>query len=317
MSGLSDAIVSIFQDCFKLNRNEKVLILADEPFSHLGWEFYNKATALTRSPYLMILPKISNNGYEPPKSIASVMGSSDVILLLTTRSLSHTQARRKANQNGARIASFPGITPEILLRNMDGNYQAIVSRSRKLADILTIGRSAYLKTPAGTDLSFSISRMKGYADTGMLHEKGQFSNLPAGEACVAPVAASVQGTMIIDGSFPNIGKIKTPVRMNVKDGQIIRILGGEEAVKIRSLLRPFGKDARMIGEIGIGTNPKAKLTGCILEDEKVLGMVHIALGNNISFGGKNSVRCHYDSVLLKPTLEIDGKTIIDNGELQV
>ena len=105
--------------------------------------------------------------------------------------------------------------------------------------------------------------------------------------------------------------------MTVKNGYVSRITGGDEADTVRSLLRQFGRPGRNIAEVGVGTNPHAKFTGCTLEDEKVLGNVHVALGNNISFGGKISVRCHYDAVLLKPTLVIDGKTIVENGELQV
>ncbi|MFH1941329.1 MAG: aminopeptidase [bacterium] len=245
------------------------------------------------------------------------MMKADAIVMLTSRSLSHTNARRRASQNGARIASMPGITKESLLRTLTGDYQEMILKSRKLADILTIGRTAHLTTPAGTKLVFSLSRMKGYSDTGMIHEPGQFSNLPAGEGSVAPVQGSTQGVLVIDGSFPNVGKIESPVHMTVRDGQVIRITGGDEAQKVRKMLRPFGKMSRNIAEIGVGTNPNARLSGCVLEDEKVLGTVHVGLGNNISFGGKVSVGCHFDGVLLKPTFIIDGKMILENGILQV
>jgi leucyl aminopeptidase (aminopeptidase T) len=105
--------------------------------------------------------------------------------------------------------------------------------------------------------------------------------------------------------------------MRIRDGHVIRITGDEEAVKIRNILKPFGSQSRNVAELGIGTNPDAQLTGCTLEDEKKLGTVHIGFGNNISFGGKISVNCHYDSVILNPTLVIDTKTIIKDGNLLV
>ena len=105
--------------------------------------------------------------------------------------------------------------------------------------------------------------------------------------------------------------------MTVKNGYVVRITGCDDADTIRTLLRPFGRPGRNIAEIGIGTNPYAKFTGCTLEDEKVMGNIHVALGNNISFGGKIAVRCHFDAVLLKSTLVIDGKTVVENGILQV
>jgi len=317
MPDLHRAIHSALRDCLKIERNESVLILADNPLSELGYTFYQKAKAIAKKSFLIILPEINNHGSEPPRFVASMMGKTDVIIMLTSRSLSHTKARRRASQQGSRIISLPGVTKEALMRTLTGNYKQMVYYSRKLSDILTIGRSATLTTKKGTHLTFSISRMKGKSDTGMIHQPGQFSNLPAGEGCIGPVQGSTQGILVLDGSFPQIGLIKKPVRMTIKDGQIARIAGDDEAEKIRKLLRPFGKEGRNVAEIAIGTNPDAKITGCTLEDEKVLGTMHIGFGNNVSFGGKVAVKCHFDGVIRKPTLVIDGKTILEEGELQV
>lgn len=317
MPSLTQAVRSALKDCLNLQRNEKILILGDRPCTQLAQQFYQEAASIARNSHLFILPHIIQNGFEPSRHIAAFMQQTDVIVMITSRSLSHTKARRRASALGARIASLPGVIPEVLMRTLTGNYKGIINRSRKLADILTIGRSAHLQTPSGTNLTFSLSRMRGYPDTGMIHEAGQFSNLPAGEGSASPVSGSAEGTLIIDGSFSMIGRVRTPVKMLVKNGYVARISGGEEAERIRKLIRPFGREGRNVAEVGIGTNPRAKLTGCTVEDEKVLGTLHVALGNNISFGGKCSVGCHFDGILLKPTFVIDGKTILEEGILQV
>jgi leucyl aminopeptidase (aminopeptidase T) len=80
------------------------------------------------------------------------------------------------------------------------------------------------------------------------------------------------------------------------------------------LLAPFGDAGRLLAEIGIGTHPTARLTGAILEDEKILGTVHLAFGNNVGFGGSNDVAIHVDGLILKPTLVTDaGDAIIEAG----
>lgn len=317
MATLKQALRSGLKDCLNVRPHEKVLIIADEPLSEIGLLFHEEAKRLSAHAALILIPKLSNSNCNVPSGIASLMAISDVVVLATSRSLSHTKARRNACQRGTRIVSLPNVKADSLIRTLTGNYKIMINKSRKLADILTIGRSAHLTTPAGTDLTLSLVRMQGYADTGMVHEPGQFSNLPAGEGSAAPVQGSTQGLLMVDGSFPVIGKVSTPVRMTVKDGQVVRISGGAEANQIRNMLRPFGRLGRNIAEIGIGTNPRAVFTGCTLEDEKVMGTVHVALGNNISFSGKVNVGCHFDCVLLKPTLVIDGKKILENGELQV
>ena len=94
----------------------------------------------------------------------------------------------------------------------------------------------------------------------------------------------------------------------------MRITGGKEAEKIRSLLRPFGKQGRNIAEIGIGTNPKARLTGIVIEDEKVRETAHVAFGTSKSIGGKIQSEIHQDNVFLKPDISVDGKLIIKQGK---
>jgi len=317
MATIQTAIRSALKDCLNVQPNETTLILTDEPLMELGQLFHNQAKKISGKPVFLCIPEVSGNGFELPGTIGALMSECQVILLITSNSLSHTKARRNASHHGARIASLPGIKAECLERTLTGNYKEIMNKSRKLADILTIGQDVHLTTSAGTDLTFSIARMRGYPETGIIHEPGQFCNLPAGEACTAPVQESANGMLVVDGSFPGVGLIKEPVKISVKNGYAVRITGGEEADKIRAQLRPFGREGRNIAEIGIGTNPRAKLIGCTLEDEKVLGTVHVALGNNISFGGKVDVKSHLDAVLLNPTLVIDGKTILSNGTLQV
>ncbi|MBN1892928.1 aminopeptidase [bacterium] len=312
---LTFAIHSILNDCLKLKKNEKCLVLCDEPMKDLALRFHEQCKSLCDHAQCLMLPEIRQPNAEPPKTVGCHLAAQDAAILMTSRSLSHTRMRQKASRQHCRIISLPGVTREILIRNMTGKYASLINQSRKLADILTIGKSGQLTTKAGTHLSFSMVRMKGHADTGMVHEPGQFSNIPAGEACVSPAQGASEGVVMLDGSFSGIGKIKTPVEMRVKDGFVVRIAGGEEAEKIRDLLKNYGKKGRNLAEIGIGTNPCAKLNGITLEDEKVLGTVHIGLGNNTSFGGSVSVPCHFDGILLNPTLSIDDNIILENGKL--
>jgi leucyl aminopeptidase (aminopeptidase T) len=83
------------------------------------------------------------------------------------------------------------------------------------------------------------------------------------------------------------------------------------------MLDNVGRDARNIAEFGIGTNDMAKLSGILLEDEKVKGTIHIALGNNITMGGSVNVPIHLDGVVKKPTVYLDGKLLMRNGELLI
>nr|NIN00593.1 aminopeptidase [candidate division Zixibacteria bacterium] len=161
----------------------------------------------------------------------------------------------------------------------------------------------------------SIEGRECHADTGLVHNPGDFSNLPAGEAYIAPVEGTADGIIVVDGAM--VGKVKRPVRIVVKDGYATQITGDKSAEELEEILEPFGQPGRNVAELGIGTNDKAKIVGSVLEDEKVMGTVHMALGDNKSMGGNVSVQSHLDGILLRPTLWIDDRIIMENGQLKI
>jgi len=109
--------------------------------------------------------------------------------------------------------------------------------------------------------------------------------------------------------------VKQPLTITVKNGWAQRFQG-PDATQLESLLKSADKNAYNIGELGIGTNPNARLIGVVLEDEKVLGTVHIALGDNTSYvDGHTKSKIHEDGILLQPTVKIDGRLIMKDGEL--
>ncbi|MCI0658523.1 MAG: aminopeptidase, partial [Acidobacteria bacterium] len=186
--------------------------------------------------------------------------------------------------------------------------------SEHLAKILTRGKVARVVTPAGTDITLSIEGRQAIADTGLLTGRGAFGNLPAGEAFLAPVEGASEGVIVVDGSVGDSGPLTEPVTLVVKKGYVTEVRGSK-AEQLKRLLDPHGRDAYSIAELGVGTNDKARIIGNVLEDEKVLGTVHIAVGNNAFMGGTVNVPSHHDAVLRSPDLIIDGVTIMRAGEL--
>jgi len=229
--------------------------------------------------------------------------------------MSHTKARREACEAGARCATLPGILEDTMERTLNADYNQIAQRSIKLAGIVSQGRRAKVTTPAGTDITMSLEGRECHADTGLVHNPGDFSNLPAGEAYIAPVEGTANGIIMVDGAM--VGKVKKPIQIVVKDGFATQITGDRSAEELEKMLEPFGQPGRNIAELGIGTNHKAQIVGSVLEDEKVMGTVHMALGDNKSMGGNVSVQSHLDGILLKPTLWIDDKKIMEDGELKI
>ena len=149
----------------------------------------------------------------------------------------------------------------------------------------------------------------------MFRERGQWGNLPTGEAYLAPIEGQSHGVVVVDGSMAGVGLVRTPIRITVEDGFATAIEGGEEADRLRGLLDPHGRDARNVAEFGIGTNDQAILTGVILEDEKVMGTIHIAFGDNKSMGGSVRVASHLDGLVMSPTVWLDDRKVMEHGRL--
>jgi leucyl aminopeptidase (aminopeptidase T) len=114
-----------------------------------------------------------------------------------------------------------------------------------------------------------------------------------------------------------VGLAAHPIRIVVEGGYATAITGGDEASKLTALLEPHGKDGRNLAEFGVGTNDRAILTGIILEDEKVMGTIHIAFGDNKSMGGSVRVASHLDGLVKRPTVWFDDRKIMENGDLLV
>jgi leucyl aminopeptidase (aminopeptidase T) len=241
------------------------------------------------------------------------MAMVDAVLAVTTRSITHTAARRAATAAGARVAPMPGITEDCLVRTMNADYHAIAARTERLAERLTAANVARVTSAAGTDITLPITGIRAIPSTGLIRTAGQWGNLPSGEAYMMPEEGKAEGVIVVDASLAGIGKLTEPVRITVAGGQAVAVEGGEQARRFAEQLDKAGPGARNCAELGVGTNDRAVVTGAILEDEKILGTVHIAFGNNASMGGTVSVAFHVDGILLRPTLTLDGDEVLRDG----
>lgn len=304
------------RDCMGAKKDEKILVITDEVKREIGLSLYENAIRLGYTSLLVEMKSGKINGEEPSPEVTELMQKFDVVFCPTAKSLTHTNARRAASAKGVRIATFPGITKDVMIRGMNADYKSISKRTIRLTELLETGSEIKVTAPAGTDISFSIKGRKAYASKGLFHAKGESGNLPTGEAFLAPVEGTANGVFVTDGSFAGLGLIKNVnIRIEVVNGYATKISGGTLAKKLKQQLDSVGKEARNIAEFGIGTNDSAKLSGVLLEDEKVMGTIHIALGNNVSMGGSVNVPIHLDGVVKKPTVWMDGKMLMKDGKL--
>lgn len=301
--------------CMGAAKGEVFLVVTDEHLRGIGYAFWEAGRQLGLESILAEIVERETHASEPPRAVAELMARVDIVVAPTSKSLSHTEARRNACAKGTRIATLPGITADSVRRTLTVDYKKVKKLTDKLAARVTKAKVAHVVTPAGTDITMSLKGRKCHADTGIAHKKGDFTNLPAGEAYIAPVEGTANGIIVVDGSMSGAGRIRRPLKMHVRKGFVEEFEGGKEAAKIRGIVRKVGRLGANIAELGIGTNFKARVTGNSLEDEKAIGTVHMAIGDNRSMGGRVGIPLHLDAILLKPTLALDGRVIMRDGKL--
>jgi leucyl aminopeptidase (aminopeptidase T) len=297
------------KQCMNVQPDESVLIITDEDVpKEITKALFQTARKITKHTIQKEMGPLERDGQEPSPEIARLMKEPDVLLLVTSHSLSHTKARREASKQGVRIASMPKVPISSFLGGgLTANYNQVKKNCQKMFDAIKDKTGIHLTSPNGTDIKLRIGQYEIDNDDGIYHEPGSFGNLPAGEVSTAPDKCSANGVLVLD----KMGDYGENIEITVKNGYAIKITGSK---KLKSTVLSLGKDGRNIAEIGIGANPKAKVIGVILEDEKVYGTVHMALGNNASWGGDCEVSFHDDGIVLKPTLKAGAKEIIKDGK---
>jgi len=232
----------------------------------------------------------------------------------------------------------PTVTIDMFTRTVPIDYPALHKTTTKVAEVMKDAAEVHVKTALGTDVTFGIKGRKPMTDDGDFKTPGKGGNLPCGEVFISPTLGTAKGTIVFDGSLTleRTLIIKEPVKVTVREGFITEIDGGKEARMLEAYIRkaenkPFKmakkgelakekaieytKNARNIGEFGIGLNPKARIIGNVLEDEKVLGTVHFAIGSNYDQDALALI--HSDGIVKNPTVTVDGKPLMTKSKLQI
>lgn len=221
------------------------------------------------------------------------------------------------SQFGAKVGHSPGAEIGMFEGAMTADFKAMREKARALKEKFAGVKSVRLTTAAGTDLTFSIEGRDFEDDISI--EPGHMGNLPAGEMWCAPVESSMNGVIVVDGSIGDLGQVKEPLTIKVKDGFVVDLVSKDKALvkRVKELIG-VDREASLAGEFGIGLNPKAQLTGNLLEDEKAARTLHIAFGNNMDMpGGQNNSVTHRDFLFRAPSITTDtGKVLMKDGEFQ-
>jgi len=319
-STLQESAKHIIENCVAIAPGTRALLIYDDSAKEV-LESFKSQLERRGTVSLWKIPEPEMHGEEPSPELSREMLSVKVILCITKYSLAHTNARRLANERGAVFLSMPGYNADMMrLRAVRADYKACLKTVEKASGLLTDARKIEIRSATGTEVRLDVTGRKGNCCPGFVNETYRLGSPPDVEANVAPLEEKTEGTIVVDGSITHerLGLLKVPVILRIAKGKIVDI-DSEDLVQkeaLQKIMRSAGSEkALVLGELGIGFNPEAKLCGNMLVDEGTYGCVHFGFGSNWTIGGRNKVDFHLDFVIRKPTLTADQTDILKEGAL--
>jgi len=307
---------------------DRVLVITDQATKEVGDTFAEAARGIAGFVQTYVLPEDKRPLTAVPDDLSPLIKDIDIALTLFSARSEETPFRIELIHGlmevVRKLGHGPGITASML---KDGplavDYNHMVKSAKYLMDRFDGAVSVHITAPGGTDITLNIGG-RDFA-TDVFIEDGKWGNIPGGEIWCAPLEDEANGTLVCDGSIGDLGKVPAPVKIEVKGGHVESVECSDKAFgkRVEEVLS-IDDMSKTIGELGIGLNPGAKLTGNLLEDEKAFHTAHIAFGNNLDMpGGRNSSQTHRDFLFKDPTFYVtfeDGRIeqpIIDGQIIQI
>jgi len=306
--------IKMFKDVFAPKSGEKVLFLVDKPHDDIK---DNKKWSDRREmakDWYQIFKKMGNktgfsvdwmeykatglNNKPLPEEVITAVKNSNLVLAMTQYSAtSSILPICRAEGSTTRGASMPGIERRMENTALKANYQDVKKYAIAIEKLLNKSVGAEVLFSTGDILNIDLRNRIAHADTGDCTKYGQGINFPSGEAYKAPYEGA-------SDEIKEFGISKTkgiwPVKYNgelvkyiVEKNKIVDIIGKGKKADEKRIFFKENDSRKNIAELGIGCNPKAVVTGNVLEDEKVSGL-HIAFGLSTHLGGKVKSDVHQD-----------------------
>lgn len=313
------AALGALEHLFKLSTNESILILTDTYTTAVAKAFKNAGEEKGCPVSLYQIDNDRRPLQEIPIELEKLLPGKTIVLNIIKAFPEEIPFRikwiQKVEKNKfIRMGHMPGITEDIMLNSVNVDFGGMKITAEKLIEKLANAVQLHITTDAGTDILIGVADRKFIGDVEI--NPGKMSNIPCGEIYCAPLETEANGVIVFDASIGDIGLLKQPLKIYVTDGRITKFESDDKELEKRiAELTDVDDEARVIGELGIGINPGARITGNMLEDEKSLGTAHIAFGNNSGFvgGGKNNSRIHRDYLFYRPTIEIHYTEVIQSS----
>jgi aminopeptidase len=307
---------------------EKVVVLTDTETDPVIWQTCAVAARAAGLEVTIAMMVPAQREYsDPPEPVQKMAEAADIVHFTTRKGLVHSQWGLHLTKLRKKRIISEGITPQMFTEGaVLADEDEVREWAKKVQAVWDKGNEVHLTSRYGSDLKVGIAGQYSFSPTGATSTeqdaelfKAPFVQFPGGECATTPEDGTGEGILVVDQAlhYPP-GRLIQPVELELKKGRIVDIRGGWEADAFKRWLDSFGDDeGGTICEIAVGCNPEAQFIGNMRQDRFPLGGMHIGFGMNTDVGGTVESSIHYDVILSKPTLHVDGELIIDEGEMKI
>ena len=306
---------TVIETCMQLRGHENLLIITDPNTAEIGQALYEAGSQVSDRVLMVMMPSTHRHGQEPPAPVADLMRRQHVVIAATRYSLTHTRARLISSKDGARIATMPGVTRSMFIEGgMTTDFDTLQSNIASMARILRKHRNVIISNQEGESLEMAIAGRWNLEDNGICNRPGQVTNLPAGKIFAEIKPESVSGVIKINGTWDSIS-VSEPISIVIDEGNIVDIQASNEGVLNDQLMEFIDErmDSIKIIEFGFGMNPKARISGSALEDEKVLGSCYIVLQQPAT---RRTHEVRATGIITNSTVSLGDYNLIENGQFR-
>jgi len=318
---LAKGALKLVKDVMLVKEGENVVITGDSSTDRRVVEATADAVySIGAIPTVIYYPTAPTGAMEPPAPIAAAITHTDVWIEYTYSNIQHCPSWRKALENGCRYVNLTGMDVEMMVKTVTNvDYDAIIELGEFFKETIQSADEIIVKSDNGTNLK-AYNRGRKVRHSGQKATKKGYPVMLAGQISWCPVESTINGTLVFDGAlWPplELGRLKKPVKLEFKEGRIVKIQGDLEASLFENWLRSFDdENMYRLAHYSLGFNPGViRPTGRIVEDERVFGCIECGIGSQGAaiMGECWAAASHTDGTLLKPTIILDGQIFEENG----
>lgn len=324
------AAMKLLGDMFKVKKGETVIITSDTESS---MEVVNAtaqaACALGAKPMVINVAAPRGVGKAadidlPLAPLTAALKEADVWIEYNNQWLLYSTPFDDAfaTNKKLRYMCLVGMNPDLMVRNIGRVNNVVLAEFLQKAEEITKNtKHMRITNSAGCDIEFDNHPTRDFYSADGFVNEGEIKMM-AGQISWSPIFESINGTIVFDGSaVPPVGKLNDNIKLTIKNGKVVKVEGGADAKAFEEYLKSFN-DERMfqVAHLSYGFNPGAKLTGDIVEDERVWGSTEWGIGNvgpmlTSDIPGGIPAPSHTDGICLNSTVWLDGELFIKDGEV--